>query len=224
FIVVSGKIGQDTAVAVMKSGANDYVMKDNLERLSPVIERELREAEVRKERIAELEKADTERKQAEEALRISEEHYRALVSNIPGAIYIGDADWTITFASPAFEEISGYLGSDYINNSKRTFASVVHPDDLKYLEDEISKAYKEKRNNIILEYRIIHQKGDIRWLSDRVTLLKGEDGEEKSFEGIVFDITERKQVDEALQESEDKFRTIFENVNDEIVYLDEAGT
>ncbi|MCP4633600.1 MAG: PAS domain S-box protein, partial [candidate division Zixibacteria bacterium] len=100
----------------------------------------------------------TERKQAEVALRISEEHYRALVSNIPGAIYIGDADWTITFASPAFEDIIGYPVSDIINNNKRTYASIVYPDDLKYLEDEISKAYKEKRNNLILEYRIIHQK------------------------------------------------------------------
>ncbi len=64
FIIVSGVIGEDTAVAVMKAGAHDYVMKDNLTRLIPAIERELREAEVRRQH-----------KLAEEALHRSEERY-----------------------------------------------------------------------------------------------------------------------------------------------------
>ena len=69
FIFVSGAVGEDTAVAAMKSGAHDYVMKGNLRRLVPAIERELREAEVRRER-----------KRAEEELRRSREQLRALTA------------------------------------------------------------------------------------------------------------------------------------------------
>ncbi|MBF0303823.1 MAG: response regulator [Desulfamplus sp.] len=65
FIVVSGAIGEDTAVAIMKAGAHDYVMKDNLPRLIPAIERELREAELRHQKI----KTEQEQKNLEEQLR-----------------------------------------------------------------------------------------------------------------------------------------------------------
>lgn len=65
FIIVSGQITDDTAVAAMKAGAHDYVMKDNLFRLGPAVERELREVEVRRER----RRSEEQRRQAEEALR-----------------------------------------------------------------------------------------------------------------------------------------------------------
>src|SRR5687768_4532672 len=67
FIIVSGSIGEETAVAAMRAGAHDYLMKDNLARLVPVVERELREAETRREH-----------RQAEESLQQSEERYRYL--------------------------------------------------------------------------------------------------------------------------------------------------
>jgi phosphoserine phosphatase RsbU/P len=67
FIVVSGKIGEDTAVGIMKAGANDYMTKENLSRLCPAIERELREAEVRRER-----------ERTEKALGRSEDRFRHL--------------------------------------------------------------------------------------------------------------------------------------------------
>src|SRR6266566_8977401 len=65
FIVVSGQIGEDVAVKAMKAGAHDYMMKENLTRLVPAVERELREAEIRKER-----------KRSQAALRESEERFR----------------------------------------------------------------------------------------------------------------------------------------------------
>src|SRR3954468_5192339 len=71
FIVVSGMIGEETAVAAMKAGAHDYLMKDNLARLVPAIERELREAEVRRARAQaqlDLEKSNLELAQAREEL------------------------------------------------------------------------------------------------------------------------------------------------------------
>ncbi len=77
FILVSGAIGEETAVAVMKAGAHDYVMKNNLARLVPAIEREIREAGIRRERV-----------QAEVDLRDNEEKFRQVFNNANDAIYL----------------------------------------------------------------------------------------------------------------------------------------
>ena len=79
FVVVSGKIGEDAAVAMMRAGAQDYVAKENLARLCPAIERELREAEGRRER-----------ERAEEALRDSEGRYRVVAETASDAIILID--------------------------------------------------------------------------------------------------------------------------------------
>lgn len=81
FIVVSGTIGEDTAVAMMKAGAHDYIMKDSLGRLVPAVERELRDAVVRRER-----------KLAKVALLESEERYRLLFENNPLPMWLYDLE------------------------------------------------------------------------------------------------------------------------------------
>jgi len=85
FIIVSGAIGEDIAVEAMKAGAHDYIMKDNLARLSPAIERELREAKIR-----------NERKQAISALRESEQKYHTLFDQSPVGVFIVNKNLIIT--------------------------------------------------------------------------------------------------------------------------------
>lgn len=97
FIIVSGGIGEETAVAAMRAGAHDYVMKDNLHRLAPAVERELREAEVR-----------AARRRAELALRESEERYRALWETATDAVLLLDESGTIRFANPAVTPVFGH--------------------------------------------------------------------------------------------------------------------
>jgi PAS domain S-box-containing protein len=96
FIIVSGGIGEDVAVAAMKAGAHDYVMKGSPARLLPAVDRELREAEMRRKR-----------REAEALLRESELRYRSLWETSPDAVLICDEAGLIGFANPAAEAVFG---------------------------------------------------------------------------------------------------------------------
>jgi two-component system, cell cycle sensor histidine kinase and response regulator CckA len=109
FIVVSGTIGEDIAVQAMKAGAHDYVMKGNLARLIPAIQRELDEAEIRRKR-----------RNAEEALRESENRYRGLFEGSKDAIYFSTVDGKFIDINPAGIELFGY------GSKKEMLESAVH--------------------------------------------------------------------------------------------------
>ena len=103
FIIVSGAIGETTAVAAMKAGAHDYLMKDNLARLLPVIDRELREARNR-----------AGRRKTKEQLRESELRYRLLWETATDAVVLFDRQGRIHFANPAVQEVFGYRPEDLV--------------------------------------------------------------------------------------------------------------
>lgn len=106
FIIVSGGIGEDVAVAAMKSGAHDYVMKGNPARLLPAVERELRDAEARRGRA-----------EAEAKLRESELRYRSLWETSPDAVLLCDDAGVIGFANPAAEAVFGFPAAELIGRS-----------------------------------------------------------------------------------------------------------
>ncbi|MFZ1979365.1 MAG: response regulator, partial [Bacteroidota bacterium] len=101
FIIVSGTIGEDVAVQAMKAGAHDYVMKGNLARLIPAIQREMDEAEIRRER-----------RRAEEALHESENRYRGLFEGSKDAIYFSTVDGEFIDINPAGIELFGYTSKE----------------------------------------------------------------------------------------------------------------
>jgi PAS domain S-box-containing protein len=101
FIVVSGTIGEDVAVAMMKAGAHDYLIKGNLARLAPAVEREIRDAHVRRER-----------KRAENALRESEAALRQLCDSALDAIVMVDEEGRTILSNPAAERMFGYTAAE----------------------------------------------------------------------------------------------------------------
>jgi PAS domain S-box-containing protein len=101
FIVMSGAISEETAVAAMRAGAHDYISKQNLARLVPAIEREMTEAAGRRHKRA-----------AEHALQLSEQRFHRLVEAMPLALIIGDATGRIEYANEAIERLLGYSQDD----------------------------------------------------------------------------------------------------------------
>jgi PAS domain S-box-containing protein len=97
FIMMSGAISEETAVESMRAGAQDYVTKQNLARLIPVMERELREASARRSRVA-----------AERALAVSEARFHHLVDAMPLSLLISQSNGRITYANAAAERLLGY--------------------------------------------------------------------------------------------------------------------
>jgi PAS domain S-box-containing protein len=135
-------------------------------------------------------------------LHASEARLRALIDNVPGAIYrcSNDADWTMELISEEIERISGYPAVDFIQNACRSFASVIHPDDRDDVARAIADAIADERP-FALEYRIVRADGGVVWVLERGQLVRGNDGR-VWLDGAIFDITERRRAEETLRERE----------------------
>jgi PAS domain S-box-containing protein len=137
----------------------------------------------------------TEIKEKEEKLRESEKKYRTLTSNIPGMVYRAETDWSAEIISSS-EIIFGYSTNDF-RTQKRNWLDIIHPADKKRVIEE-SSLLLEKPVNIVQEYRIVTRNGSTRWVSDHKASFFNEEGMIVSIDGIVFDISDRKRMEEEL--------------------------
>ncbi len=137
-------------------------------------------------------------------LKVQELRYRTLVGNIPGIVYrfAHDEEFTIQYMSDYVEQISGYPASDFIANKVRTFASIIHPDDVAEVNRTLADGIKST-TYYSLEYRIVHRNGKIHWVYERGQCVKDEDGMLDHNDGFILDITENKKAEQALVESKD---------------------
>ncbi len=200
---VGDRLG-DYEVRVEKSGVNEAI----------VIVRD----------ITERKRSESQRQQAEAQLLASEERFRSLVSNIPGALYRCQADdeWTMAYLTDAIQTIAGYPASHFINNQVRSYASIIHPDDRDLVEVIVSHAMVIQES-FTLEYRILHQDGSVRWVHEQGRGLFDPDGNPIHVDGAIFDITERKQAERSLRRSEATNRALVEAIPDLLVRVNRDG-
>lgn len=188
FIVVSAELGETAAVALMKAGAHDYVMKDNLARLPPAIKREMSEAA---QRLA--------HRQAVEALRESEERWNFALE---GAGY-GVSDWNIktgkVLYSPCWVSMHGYE-IDEIPATVEGGLDLVHPDELQLVKAAIHDCFAGVMQRYHSEHRVRCKDGSWKWVIDRGMIVsRDEQGQATRMICTHVDISERRQAEEELR-------------------------
>ncbi|MEN6433324.1 MAG: PAS domain S-box protein [Smithella sp.] len=208
-LIISGKIGEDTAAECMLVGAQDYIMKNNMSRLCPAIARELDEADSR-----------NKRKQMEQALSQSEEKYRNILENIEDGYYEVDLAGNFTFFNGSLCRILGFSHKEMISMNNRQYTE---EEGSKKLFHVLNQVYKTGEPAKEFDWQIIRKDGTKRHIEASVSLLKDLSGKPTGFRGIVRDITERKLADQSLRESEKYFKEITENSSDIIVITDKNG-
>ena len=166
--------------------------------------------------------------EAQALLKHSEERFRTLVANIPGAVYrcIYDGELqgsplrTMAFLSEAIQEISGYCPSDFINNRVRSFVSIIHPQDRSRVEQAVWQGVSAKQPYVI-EYRIVRADGRIAWVYDKGQAIFSENNDNETqqqqrlplqIDGVILDITERKQAEVELQSTQAFLNSVVENL------------
>ena len=145
----------------------------------------------------------TERVRAEEALREAEERYRTLVEQIPAVTYIDratDGPDQPLYTSPQIEQMLGYTPEEWLGG--RLWPDRLHPDDRERVlaADERFEAGTEERFSE--EYRLLAKDGRVVWVREEAVALKDEVGDPLYWQGVIFDITERREAEEALRENE----------------------
>jgi PAS domain S-box-containing protein len=197
FIIVSGGIGEDIAVDAMKSGAHDYLMKGNLHRLLPAVERELREAANR-----------AGQREAKKALLESEHRYRMLWETAPDAVVLMDHDSIIQFANPAVREVFGYLPEEVIGKS----LTMLQPEALRGSQ-ETAFINRFIHSSIQLGRRATETLGrrkDGVEIPIEVSFTEMSLNGERRFVGFIRDVTMRKRAEREIRESQEQFRVARE--------------
>lgn len=190
FILVSGLIGEETAVEAMKAGASDYIMKANLSRLVPAVKRDLREADVRRDR-----------RQVREALKESEKLYRSIFENTGAASIIFEDDMVISLANRECEQLSGY-SKEEVEGRKRWTEFILKDDLAKMIEYYKLRSINPDSAPKNYEFHFVNRAGDVKDVLLTVDVIPGT----KKRIASLLDITERKKTEEALKKSEKELK------------------
>ena len=148
----------------------------------------------------------TERKRVEIELRESEEMYRLLIQSLPGVVYKGQKDWSVEFFDEKAEGFTGYKVEEFCSGREK-WSDLILEEDFDRAKEPFVRALKTDRS-FVREYRIRCSDGKICWVQDRGTIVCDEKGEILYVNGVFFDITERKKLDEQLLEHQRKVRSM----------------
>lgn len=185
FILVSGTVGEEIAVNIMKGGANDYLMKTHLNRLGPAVKRELEETVMKREK-----------RRIENMLTRTEKRFQRLIQDILDVVWLSNVDGSkIYIINSAFDRLYGSEIGEIRMEPRRWHELVA-------VEDR--PAYQKFTEGLVLsgvsslEYRINRADGSERWVMDQRYLVQGDDDNENMVGGILSDITEKKKAEQEL--------------------------
>jgi PAS domain S-box-containing protein len=184
------------------------------------------------QRTAELQRTNEElrdeiaaRQRTEQALRKSEQKYRDLVDGIEDLLLTVDLEGNILFANPSAERFTGYRPQETVGHA---LSEYVHPDDVQGLVEGIQQVLSGEPLETItgtgrdFEYRMLGRDGEVICVSTRGQPIRDGQGDIRGFRGISRDITERKRIQRALRESEQKFRTLADQ-SPNMIFISQRG-
>jgi len=185
FIFVSGTIGEESAIDAVKSGATDYVLKNNLVRLPPAVERALRDAKER-----------TARRKTEGELEALRERLRSILSTLPDVVWsVAIPSREILYVSPAAATVFGRTQKE-VYESRMLWGEPIHPEDRPRMMSMWQNAVVD--DTFEAEYRIVKPGGEIRWIQGRGRFAGDAAGNIVRVDGISRDITERREHERKL--------------------------
>ncbi|MGR9105944.1 MAG: EAL domain-containing protein [Gammaproteobacteria bacterium] len=200
FIFVSGTIGEEIAVKAMKSGAQDYVLKGQMGRLAPTVERELRDVRARRER-----------RQAEQTLS----QLSLVVKQAADSVFITDPKGRIEYVNPAFEKLTGYAAEEVHGASPAMLRSGRHS------RDFYERLWKTITRGEVFRATLINRRknGETFYEEKVITPLKDDRGGITHFVSTGRDITERVQAEEARN----RLATVIEATPDMVAIFEPGG-
>ncbi|RJP69043.1 MAG: PAS domain S-box protein, partial [Ignavibacteriales bacterium] len=208
FVCVSGSIGEEIAIDLLKEGAVDYVLKDRLARLPIAVRRAIDEAKEKKAlRIAELELIE------------SEQRFRTLYENAKIGLYRTTPDGKILLANKALIKMLGYQSFEELvqkDLNKEGFAS-------KYKREIFIDRIESEGEVNDFESEWICKDGTAIFVRESAQAIRDSTNSINYYDGIVENITERKKAEEALKKSEEKLKELFENAPVGYHEIDEFG-
>ncbi|MBU2461552.1 PAS domain S-box protein [bacterium] len=163
------------------------------------------------------------RMNAEDALRQSEEKYRFLVENVADVIWIRDLNLRFTYVSPYIERLRGYTVEEVMNQTlKDTLTPESYAVAMKVFAEEIEIEKQQEKN--LQRWRTLEleqpcKNGSIIWTENRTTFLRDKDNKPIGILGITRDITAKKKAEDALRQSEEKYRLVVDNASEAILVI-----
>ena len=159
----------------------------------------------------------TQAHRALERQREVERSMSQLLSNLPGVAYrcLYDESWTMLYLSEGFERVTGFPAADVIHNNKLSYLSLIHPEDRRRLDASVEAAIQANQT-FQVEYRITCHDNTIRWMWEQGSAVHDSEGNIVALEGYITDITAQKSANQAIRESEERFRLLSRATNDAI--------
>jgi len=199
-ILISGSIGEEEAVELLKLGAWDFILKDRLGRLGSAIHRALTDV-----------KEHAARHGAELALQFSQERFQLALQGANDGLWDWNLETNSVFYSPRWKAILGYAETE-LEASPLTWINLLHPDDSAVVQNRISRFLISNGDHIELEFRLRHKDGSYREITAKSFLMRDADGKAKRLIGTHVDVTERKNAELKLRLATEVFLNTLEGV------------
>lgn len=208
FVFLSGCIGEDAAIELLKKGATDFVLKDRLGRLGLAVTRAIEQASQR-----------MERQKAQEEVRQSRDYYLTLFDKFPALIWRAGCSGECDHFNSTWLAFTGRSLEQELNGG---WVEGIHPDDRESCAQTYQKALA-RRESFVTEYRLRRFDGQYRWMTDHGQPIFWLDGEFIGYVGVCLDIHDRWLMAEALRESQNRFEQVSDHVGEWIWEVNAQG-